>query len=71
MEDGREKKERINQIIKYVKSLTSKEQDVLLSALRKNALLDQARKLGKSVKKNNLTMQEIVEEVRKVRSARS
>lgn len=61
---------KINQINELVKSLTAKEQDALLSALKKKYLLDQARKLDKAVKKNTLTIQEIVEEVRKVRSTK-
>ena len=64
------KKRTINQINELVKSLTSKEQDTLLSVLKKKYLLDQARKLDKAVRKNTLTIQEIVEEVCKVRSAK-
>lgn len=63
-------KRKISQINELVKSLTAKEQDALLSALKKKYLLDQARKLDKAVKKNTLTIQEIVEEVRKVRSTK-
>ena len=64
------KKRTINQINELVKSLTSKEQNALLSALKKKYLLDQARKLDKAVRKNTLAIQKIVEEVCKVRSTK-
>ncbi len=50
-----------------VKKMPARQQIALETLLARMLLLEKANKLEKSVKKNNITMKEIVEEVRKVR----
>jgi hypothetical protein len=57
-------------INRYVKDLSRREQEILLSGLKRKVLIEKARRLDKSIKKNQLTMEDIVEEVKKVRSTR-
>lgn len=61
------KKDRIKTLSKLVKSLTVREQNALLNALKRKALIENARKLDKSVKKNSVSMEDIMEEVNKSR----
>ena len=50
-----------------VKKMPASQQIELETLLERMLLLEKAKKLDKSVKKNSLTMKEIVEVVRKVR----
>ena len=58
---------RLNNILMMVKKMPASQQIELETLLARMLLLEKAKKLDKSVKKNSLTMKEIVEEVRKVR----
>ena len=58
---------RLNNILMMVKKMTASQQIELETLLARMLLLEKAKKLDKSVKKNSLTMKEIVEELRKVR----
>jgi hypothetical protein len=71
MEKVISKTQRLTKISRYVKALNEKQQAVLLEELRKNFLVMEAQKLKDSVKKNTITMADIVAEVRKVRKARN
>ena len=57
---------RLNNILMMVKKMPARQQIALETLLARMLLLEKANKLEKSVKKNNITMKEIVEEVRKV-----
>ncbi|MBS1622850.1 MAG: hypothetical protein JST83_02450 [Bacteroidetes bacterium] len=54
----------------YVESLKVSEQKKLLDALERKVLMDAALKLNKSVKKNNVSIQEICDIVTDVRKKR-
>jgi len=60
----------VSKITNYIEQMPEPKQKALLEALEKNAIIEQARKLDKSVKKNNITMNEIVDIVRNVRKKR-
>ncbi|MBQ9434931.1 MAG: hypothetical protein IJU33_02255 [Bacteroidales bacterium] len=58
---------RINNILLLVKKMPAKQQIELEYLLKRMLLMEQAERLEKSVKKNTLTLKDIVEEVKKVR----
>lgn len=58
---------RINRIVMLISSMPARQQRELEIQLKRMLLLMKAEKLKKSVKKNNITIKEIVEEVNKVR----
>ena len=58
---------KIDRITTYVKRLPSEQLDELERQLERLFLLMEAESLKKSVRKNNITMKEIVDEVKKVR----
>lgn len=60
----------ISEISEYVEKMPQPKQKALLDALRKDAIIQQARKLDKTVKKNNITVDEIVSIIREVRKKR-
>jgi hypothetical protein len=60
----------VAKITDYVVALKESDQQKLLSALERKALMDEAARLNKSVKKNTITMQEICETVNDVRKKR-
>jgi len=60
----------ISKISDYVEKMPQTKQKALLKALEKDAIIQQARNLDKGVKKNTLTMDEIVATVRDVRKRR-
>lgn len=60
----------ISEISEYVEKMPQPKQKALLDALRKDAIIQQARRLDKNVKKNNTTVDEIVSMVREVRKKR-
>ncbi|GAB4199271.1 MAG: hypothetical protein OHK0057_06720 [Thermoflexibacter sp.] len=59
--------DKVNEINKLVLMLLPEEQEALLKALKKQLLLSKAEQLNLSIKPNIIKIQEIVEEVRKVR----
>ena len=61
---------RVSKITDYVAAMTSDEQQRLLDALERKALMDEAARLNKSVKKNSISITEICEMVNDVRSKR-
>jgi len=60
----------ISEISGYVEKMPESKQIALLDALRKDAIIQQARRLDKNVKKNNITVDEVVSMVREVRKKR-
>ncbi|MDB5283745.1 MAG: hypothetical protein JWO06_2820 [Bacteroidota bacterium] len=54
----------------YVEALPERDQKKLLSALERKSLMDRAKRLNKSVKKNTVSMQEICDVVNDVRRKR-
>ena len=48
--------------------MSAKQQEVLETQLRKMLLLEKAYKIEKSVKRNHITIKEIVKEVKKARN---
>lgn len=58
---------RIDRIVMLISSMPARQQRELEIQLKRMLLLMKAEKLKKSVKKNNITIKEIVEEVNKVR----
>lgn len=63
-------KKRLEEITKMVRKLDAKQQETLLSELKKQELLKEAERLEGTVKPNNVTMHDIVKIVRKVRKKR-
>ena len=64
-------KNRIREISRFAQALTDTEQETLLKNLKQKALVEKAIELDSSVKKNSLTIEEIVSEVRKTRRKRN
>ena len=60
----------VSEISEYVEKLPENKQKKLLQALQKEATFNEAWQINKSVKKNNITMDEIVAVVRDVRKKR-
>ena len=60
----------VSKISNYVEQMPESKQKALLKVLEKEAIIQAARKLDKGVKKNNVTMDEIVAIVRDVRKRR-
>ena len=60
----------VSKITDYVEALTVSDQEKLLSALERKVLMDEAKRLNKTVKKNSVTIQEICDIVNDVRSKR-
>lgn len=60
----------VSKISNYVEQMPESKQKALLKVLEKEAIIQAARKLDKGVKKNNVTMDEIVAIVRDVRKKR-
>lgn len=58
---------RIDRIVMLISSMPARQQRELEIQLKRMLLLMKAEKLKKSVKQNNITIKEIVEEVNKVR----
>jgi len=61
---------RVSKITNYVEALNADEQQKLLDALERKALMDEARRLNKSVKKNAISIREICDMVNDVRRKR-
>lgn len=57
----------LKEIQQIVASFPSEKQKALLAELRKQSILMEAKRLDKGVKKNTISKQEIIEEVRAVR----
>lgn len=55
---------RLKDMNKYFKELPAEEQEKFLTEIRWKSILEKAKSLDHSVKKNNLSLEEIVEEVR-------
>ncbi len=51
----------------YVEALNTRDQQKLLNALEKKVLMDEARRLNKSVKKNTVSIDEICDVINHVR----
>lgn len=64
MEAPTNTKERIDAITRLVKKLSAEEQKNLYRELSKFAALEQAQKIDSSIKKNNLSIDQIVAECR-------
>jgi hypothetical protein len=64
------KSDRVSKITDYVEALKADEQQELLDALERKALMEEAQRLNKSVKKNSVSMKEICEIVNDVRRKR-
>jgi flagellar biosynthesis regulator FlbT len=60
----------VNEIADYVDQMSEQQQKALLNVLKKEAIIKEAYRLDKSVKKNNVTMNEIVAIVKDVRKKR-
>ena len=58
---------RIDRIVMLINRMPARQQQELEIQLTRMLLLAKAKKLKKSVEKNNITIKEIVEEVKKVR----
>lgn len=54
-------------IADYVESLKESDQKKLLNALERKVLMDEATRLNKSIKKNNISIEEICDMVNDVR----
>ena len=61
---------KIKEIAELISKLTDADQDALLKALKVQIVLADARRLDQSVKKNKVSMDEILQVVRQVRVAR-
>lgn len=68
METVVKKQERVTRITRMVNNLSAKEQTELLRRLEQKVMVEKAQKLAGGIVKNNLTMAEIVNEVRKTRA---
>ncbi|MEN9447062.1 MAG: hypothetical protein RJA25_352 [Bacteroidota bacterium] len=60
----------VSKITDYIEQMPETKQKALLKVLEKEAIIQKARKLDSGVKKNNITMNEIVAIVRDVRKKR-
>lgn len=60
----------VSKITNYVEALTSNEQQELLDALERKVLMEEAKRLNKSVKKNSVSIKEICDMVNDVRGKR-
>lgn len=58
---------RLNNILMMVRKMSARQQIEFETLLERMLLLEKAKKLDGSVKKNSLTLKEIVKEVRMVR----
>ncbi len=58
----------VSKITDYVEALTARDQEKLLSALERKVLMDEAKRLNKTVKKSSVTIQEICDIVNDVRT---
>lgn len=61
----------VSKINDYVEALNDRDQKKLLNALEKKVLMDEAKRLNKSVKKNTVSMQQICDMVNDVRKKRN
>ena len=60
----------VSKITDYVEALNQRDQKKLLNALERKVLMDEAKRLNKSVKKNTITVQQICDMVNDVRKKR-
>lgn len=60
----------VSKISDYVEALKPSDQEKLLDALERKVLMDEAKRLNKSVKKNPISIDEICEIVNDVRKKR-
>lgn len=60
----------VSKITNYVEALTTNEQQELLDALERKVLMEEAKRLNKSVKKNPVSIKEICDMVNDVRGKR-
>ncbi|HLP20466.1 MAG TPA: hypothetical protein VK174_09200 [Chitinophagales bacterium] len=60
----------VAKISDYVEALKPRDQEKLLDALERKVLMDEAKRLNKSVKKNSISIDEICEIVNDVRKKR-
>ena len=60
----------VSKIAGYVEALNERDQKKLLDALERKALMDEAQRLNKSVKKNSISIQQICDTVNNVRTKR-
>jgi len=58
---------RVDKITTYVEAMKADEQQQLLDALERKALLEEARRLNKSVRKNTVSIKEICDMVNDAR----
>lgn len=68
METISKKEERVRRITNVFSKLSVKEQNELLKRLEQKIMIEKAEKLANGVLKNNLSMDDIVNEIRKVRN---
>lgn len=61
----------VAKITTYVETLNTGDQQKLLTALERKVLMDEAKRLNKSVKKNSVSIQEICDIVNDVRKKKS
>ena len=61
----------VSKINDYVEALNERDQKKLLQALERKVLMDEAKRLNKSVKKNTVSIEEICEVVSSVRKKRN
>lgn len=62
--------ERISTINALVIQMPTNQQDALIKALKREVLREKAKRLDNTVTPNTMNIEEIVEEVRKVRNGR-
>ena len=62
--------ERISTLNSLIIQMPTNEQEALIKALKREVLRAKAKRLDNSVVPNTVSMEEIIEEVRKVRSER-
>ena len=61
---------RVSKITNYVEALKADEQQELLNALERKVLMEEAKRLNKSVKKNSASIKEICDMVNDARRQR-
>ncbi len=61
----------VAKITTYVETLNTGDQQKLLTALERKVLMDEAKRLNKSVKKNSVSIQEICDIINDVRRKKS
>ena len=59
-----------SKIAGYVEAMNEKDQKKLLDALERKALMDEANRLNKSVKKNDVSIQQVCDIINDVRTKR-